>query len=120
MSFINSPEGNVYSLSRIGGGKALDSGFVLLGTGTGNDRVLEYIEAPTAVAVAWRNALSQALVNARSDRPVQQIDWIGLAVGADADWTKQWAETQGLPIPAAGHKAEGVGPKRRDPNDKSL
>lgn len=112
MSFLTSPEGNVYATSRIGGAKAVDGGFVLLGTGVGNDRVLEYIETPTAVAIAWRNALSQTLTASHNDRRLPKIDWVGLAAEIDRPWATQWAAKQGLSEPKV--SAPTPRPTRRD------
>jgi hypothetical protein len=98
MSFILTPAGDAYSISRIGGAKAVDGGFILFGAGP--DEILEYQEAPTDVAIAWRNAAVALLGSHRPNRPVRQIDWLGLAATVDEPWARQMGWTSpAAPVP---------------------
>jgi len=83
------PAGDAYSVDRIGGVRATDGGFLLLGNGA--DEILEWTEAPTAVALAWRDHLVSLLSSHRPRRPLKQLDWLGIAASVDP----QWAAEQG-------------------------
>jgi len=109
-NFLTSPEGNAYSLFRIGGAKAIESGFLLLGSGA--EEILEYIPTPTGVALAWRDALVTMLSGHRPNRPIRQIDWVGLAADVDFEWASAWAPQNGWIAPAAPTEA-GTQPVRR-------
>jgi hypothetical protein len=114
--FLTSPEGNSYSLFRIGGAKAVDSGFLLLGTGA--EEILEYIATPTDVGLGWREALVDLLRSYRPNRPIRQIDWVGIAAMTDFEWAKDWAASNGWAIPeppqgAPAPTASSTQPKRR-------
>jgi hypothetical protein len=114
MSFILTPAGDAYSISRIGGAKAVEGGFILFGAGP--DEILEYQEAPTAVAIAWRNATVALLGSYRPNRPVRQIDWLGLAATVDEPWARQqgWTAPAGPATPPAAPVATAT-PKRINP-----
>ena len=51
MSFLRSPQGNVFHIGRIGGAKAVEEGFLLLDNS--EQGLLEYSEVPAAIAIAW-------------------------------------------------------------------
>ena len=84
MSFFTDPEGNLFSTERVGGVKAVSSGFVVLGSGV--DEVLSYTETPPEVAIEWRDALNQLLLNGHRSRRCQDIDWLALAARVAPDW----------------------------------
>jgi hypothetical protein len=98
LSFFSSPEGNVYAVQRVGGVKAVESGFLLLGTGA--DEVLEYIEVPAEVAVAWRDAAVRVLGSYRPGRSLPAADWKSLAAEADPAWAAEHLGVQPLATPA--------------------
>jgi hypothetical protein len=84
MSFIKTPSDNMYSKERVGGVKALENALMILGNGP--DEILEYLEVPTAVALAWRDALVNLLSGHRPNRPLRQLDWLAIAASADPTW----------------------------------
>jgi len=104
MSFLLTPAGDAYSISRIGGAKAVDDGFLLFGAGT--DEILEYHEVPTRVAVCWRNATVTLLSSYRPNRPVKQIDWLSLAATVDEPWARKLGWT--APVVAAVAPAQPI------------
>jgi hypothetical protein len=85
-AFLRSPSGCTFNIFRIGGVKAVETGLVILGTSP--DELLDYVESPPAVAVAWRDAAVHVLETHRAHRPLQQVDWIGIAVEVDPTWAK--------------------------------
>jgi hypothetical protein len=87
VSFFSSPEDSVFSVHRIGGAKAVETGYLLLGTGP--DEILEYIVVPTKVAVAWRDATRRVLQNYRPGRQLSSVDWASLAAEADPAWAEE-------------------------------
>jgi hypothetical protein len=87
MSFLLTPAGDAYSMARIGGAKAVDTGLLILGNGP--DELLEYYEAPGPVAALWRDELVALLGGYRPHRPVRQLDWLALAAKADVAWAKE-------------------------------
>jgi len=97
--------GSAFSLYRIGGVKAIESGLLLLGNGA--DEVLEYFECPAAVAVAWRDHVNAILVNFRPGRRFAQIDWYGEAFAIDAAWA---TANLGPAAPVAAIPAPDVAP----------
>jgi hypothetical protein len=99
VSFFSSPEGNIYAVGRIGGAKAVLSGFLLLGAGP--DDILEYSEVPTTVAIAWRDAARRVLQAYRPGRQPVQADWKALAAAADPAWAEEHlgVPRQAAPIP---------------------
>jgi hypothetical protein len=92
VTFLPTPAGNVFAIQRIGGAKAVPTGFLLLGTGV--DEILEYIETPSTVAMAWRDAIAHALQHHRPGRTLPSLDWASLAAAADPTWA---AENLGVP-----------------------
>lgn len=88
-TFITSPSGQLFNVFSIGSVKALDSGFLLLGIGTGSEPpILDYIPCPLDVSKAWRDVLAAALEahSHRPNRPMRPIDWLAVAASADHDW----------------------------------
>ncbi len=116
-TFITSPSGHLYNVFGIGGAKALDSGFLLLGIGTGSERpILDYIPCPPKVSVAWRDALAVALEahSHRPNRPMRPIDWLAVAASVDREWAiaNEWSDAEVAPdTKPAGNPAPG--PTRR-------
>ena len=104
--YLSTPKGDLYSLARVGGCKAIGSGLLILGSGAAE--ILEYIEAPEDVAVAWRDALHALLRDRRPGRQLAQLDWLGLAAEVD----EMWAATQGWVPPPAASLASAVMPRR--------
>ena len=115
MSFLRSPQGNVFHIGRIGGAKAIEGGFLLLEIV--DQGLLEYSDAPTSVALAWRDALAEALTSYRPKRPVTQIDWLGIAATKDEVFAREngWvpADKEG---PA--DNPSSVPPQRKTPDSK--
>jgi hypothetical protein len=77
--------------------KALESGFLVTGIGTGAEPpILEYLPCPPEVARVWRDALAEVLElhSHRPNRPVKRIDWLGLAASVDREWALEqgWSE----------------------------
>jgi hypothetical protein len=95
MPFFRAPSRNAYSIDRIGGAKATEEYYIILGNAP--DEILEFMEVPTEVAIAWRDATVDLLSTHRPHRPLRQIDWSGLAVSADP----KWAADQGWITPPA-------------------
>ncbi|CAH2603764.1 conserved protein of unknown function [Rhodovastum atsumiense] len=95
MSFMISPENNVYDIATLGGAKAFETdvnaGFLLLSSVAG--QIHEYHQVPLKVALAWRNATTVLLTSHRPGRPVQQINWQELAVEADPTWAAEYYGT---------------------------
>jgi hypothetical protein len=85
--FIRSPRDDLYSLGRIGGVKATESGFLLFGNGA--EEILEFIETPASVAVAWRDELGGLMDSLQRGRRASQIDWLGVAAQVDAKWATE-------------------------------
>jgi hypothetical protein len=88
MNYLTTPAHNVYSIGRIGGAKATANHFVILGQGT--NEALEIHACPGAVAVAWRDALTEILLAPRPSRGGgDQIDWAELAFAVDPKWAEK-------------------------------
>jgi hypothetical protein len=86
MSFLSTPQRDAYSFERLGGNKAVENGFLILGSGPGE--ILEYTECPTPVALAWRDALTALLASYRPGRPMKQLDWLAIAASVDEPWAR--------------------------------
>ena len=111
MSFFLSPAGDPYNIARIGGAKAVDGAFILLGLGS--EELLEWQGAPTEVAIKWRNAMAAVLSSHRPGRRVTQIDWLGLAATVNESWAKEqgWKAPVDA-VPAPGPTAATATPER--------
>ena len=106
--FVTFPSGSLFNLFSIGGVKAVETGLLTLGVGTGAEPpILDYFPCPSEVAVAWRNALTSAIEahSHRPNRPFKQIDWLDVAAGADL----QWATSQGCDDGSGGGGGRGPG-----------
>jgi hypothetical protein len=97
LSFLSTPDGNVFTIQRIGGAKAVLNGFLLLGTGV--DEVLEYVDTPTEVALAWRNAIVQVLQHYRPGRTLPSLDWRMIAAEAHPSWAEERYGVPAVPAP---------------------
>lgn len=84
-AFFVTAGGDVRNVECIGGAKAVEGGFLLLGIG--QDEILEWMEVPTPVALAWRDAVVGLLSTYRPRRPLKQLDWLGIAAGVDPQWS---------------------------------
>lgn len=115
MSFLRSPQGNGFHISRIGGAKAVQDGFLLLEIS--EQGLLEYSEVPTAIAIAWRDALVDSLTSYRPKRPVTQIDWWGIAATIDEALAREngWVPAD-KEDPA--NSPSSVPPRRKSPDSK--
>ena len=115
MSFLRSPQGNVFHNGRIGGAKAVEEGFLLLDNS--EQGLLEYSEVPTAIAIAWRDSVVDSLTSYRPKRPVKQIDWWGIAAKIDEGFARKngWKPADG-----EGHANDpsSVPPRRSSPENK--
>jgi hypothetical protein len=116
-TFITSPSGQLFNVFSIGSVKALESGFLLLGIGTGSEPpVLDYVPCPLDVSKAWRDVLAAALEahSHRPNRPMRPIDWLAVAASVDREWAiaNEWSDAEVAPIAKpAGTPASG--PTRR-------
>jgi hypothetical protein len=108
-AYLSTPKGDLYSLGRVGGCKAIASGLLILGSGA--DELLELTEATECVALAWRDALHDLLQNHRPGRPLRQLDWLGIAAAVDP----AWASTHGWEQPLAAATATVNAPPKRGP-----
>jgi hypothetical protein len=87
MNLLTTPGGDMFNLARFGGVKAVDDGFLILDAGSSD--LLVYVEAPTNVAMAWRDALTERLANHRRNRPVAQLNWLAIAAEVDPQWAAE-------------------------------
>ena len=87
MAFIKTPSGNVFSHYRIGGVKAPEGYFIILGNGA--DEIVEFLEVPIEVALLWRDELVELLTTLRPNRAVRQLDWMALAATVDVAWATE-------------------------------
>lgn len=115
MSFLRSPHGNVFHIGRIGGAKAVEEGFLLLDNS--EQGLLEYTEVPTAIAIAWRDAVVEALTSYRPKRPVKQVDWWGIAAKTDEALARLngWTPDDGE---GPANEQSSVPPRRKSPENK--
>lgn len=113
--FFTDPDGNLLSAARVGGVKAVASGFVILGTG--DDEVLCYTETPPDVAIKWRDALSLRLIQGYRGRRERDIDWLALATEINPEWA---AERGYPPSPSDQALASAAQPVRRGPRDVDI
>jgi len=97
VDFLRTPSGDLYSLVRIGGVKAVESGFLLLGAGA--QELLEYYECPPTVAIAWRDRFQENYAMHRPGRRFPAIDWYAEAVAADPDWAASNLQPDPAPVP---------------------
>jgi hypothetical protein len=89
----------MYNTGRFGGVKVVENAFLILDASSSD--LLVYFEAPTEVALAWRDALNNVLASQKRHRPVQQLDWLAIAANVDPTWAKE----QGWVPPAAAQEA---------------
>ncbi|MEI7606404.1 MAG: hypothetical protein WCJ64_03365 [Rhodospirillaceae bacterium] len=96
-AFLTTQSGDTYSAAKIGGSKASNGWWLLLGLGV--DEILEAVEVPSAVAKAWRDAVNQWLRDLKPGRRPPQIAWAELAVQADPAWAAKqgWAVAEKRP-----------------------
>ena len=111
-AFLKTPSGDIYAAYRIGGAKAFEGGFILFGTGA--EEILEYHELPTAVAIVWRDCVSDGLLAHRPHRPFRQIDWGEMAWLADPVWAAQNYPREAVPAMAPSDVGRSVSPARRN------
>jgi hypothetical protein len=118
-AFLVTPEGAVHNVERIGGAKAVEDGFLLLGTAP--DEILEWMEVPTAVAMAWRDAVAALLAAHRPRRPLKQLEWLKIAAGVDLPWaeTQGWTAPEPTPVAALQPVVAAAPPVRRLPDRES-
>jgi len=116
-AFLRSPSGCTFNIFRIGGVKAVETGLVILGTSP--DELLDYVEAPARVAVAWRNAMVHVLETHRPHRPLQQVDWGGIAAEVDLDWAQRndWTDVGVTDASTTQASPPAAQPRRRSAGD---
>ena len=111
--FFVSPEGDAFTLGRIGGCKAVPSGYLLLGHGS--DEILEYVPTSRSIAVAWRSVTIEILGLHLQGKSFDQPDWLGIAHEADPVWAAaHWP----LPpdVDAPGNAAAPAEPSQPQPS----
>ena len=115
MAFFRMPSGNAYHISRIAGARAVEEAFLALGNA--EEGLLEYDEAPTDVAVAWRDAAVEVLTSYRPNRPLRQVDWWGIAAKIDPGFARAngW-RPEGEAAPQA-EKVEAAPPRLKPAGD---